>query len=573
MKSKRRGKFGKRKEKALIFAVLFATLAFSIVLVMTTSGIVVGAGTANNVSNCSSVNNISDSNVSLSSTTVQEAVDNASPGDMSVVYNGTYKENGVVNKSWKPGVQMNNSTGPVVPFGAYENQSGSPPEKYWAVIVGATSHYAYQDAEDMYNVLTRASDNWDANHIRFLVNESATKANIRDAIQWMANKASAEDTCLFYFSGHGNSTIDYSCDEADGFDETLCTFDDDIIDDELEEWIGELKAEKVVAILDACHSGGVLTPFQIGENTETYDLSGFAKDLEKADCLVIAGCRMNEEGYSLHELKNGVFTYYIVQGLWGAADKDDNGRITVRELCDYSFPKIVDYLEYPRQHPLLWPDDNTANNLILIKLKTSIPKKIKVPDEYRTIQEAVEAAMPGDAIEVSPGTYTENVIINKLLTINVPHGESIIHAAKASQSCIFVTMDNTSISGLICQNGSNGIQLWKSRNNIITNNNCSNNTCGFLLWSSNNNMLARNVASNNEHGIKLYKSRNNCITSSNCSNNLNGIYSVYSNENNISYNNCSYNLVGIGLEYSRSNKLIDNCHAQERDRYFWRFSN
>lgn len=59
--------------------------------------------------------------------------------------------------------------------------------------------------------------NWDMSHIQFLVNESATKANIRDAIQWMVNEASTGDTCLFYFSGHGDSIIDYSGDEADGF--------------------------------------------------------------------------------------------------------------------------------------------------------------------------------------------------------------------------------------------------------------------------------------------------------------------------------------------------------------------
>ncbi|MEA2052727.1 MAG: caspase family protein [Euryarchaeota archaeon] len=241
-------------------------------------------------------------------------------------------------------------------------------EEYWAVIVGCGDDVpAYRDAESMYNVLTVASDNWNASNIRFLINETATKANIRDAIQWMANKASAEDTCLFYFSGHGNSIIDYSDDEADGLDESLTAFDDNIIDDELEAWMGEVKAQKVVAILEACHSGGVLTPFQICEVKELYALDGFAKDPQKAHCLVLTGCRMNEKGVHMCNLKNGAFTYYIVQGLWGAADQDEDGSISVRELCDYSFPKIVEYRE-DTQHPLLWPDDNSANNFTLIQL-------------------------------------------------------------------------------------------------------------------------------------------------------------------------------------------------------------
>ncbi|NQE05462.1 Cell surface glycoprotein [ANME-1 cluster archaeon GoMg1] len=500
-------------------------LVISIALVIIASGIAVGAGTC----------------------------------DMSVVYNGTSKGNGVVNKSWKSVVQMDNSTDSVFSLGSYEKQLRIPTEEYWAVIVEGTSVYAHQDAKDMYNVLINASDNWDADHIR-LVNKNATKINIRNAIQWMANKASTEDTCLFYFSGHGGYTIDCTGDEADCFDESLNTSDDDIIDDELEEWISEVKAQKVVAILDACFSGGVLTPFQIGEAVETYDIEGFAIDLEKANCLVLTACRMNEECYGMGELKNGRFTYFIVQGLWGAADQDDDGIISVRELCDYSFPKIVEY-EEDTQHPLLWPEDTNANSYSLIKLKTSIPKKISVPEEYRTIQEAVEAAMPGDEIEVSPGTYTENVIINKPLTINARQGDSIIQATNTNLSCIFITADSTSISGLTCQNGYCGIQLYKSNNSAMTNNIVSDNFQGIYLSNSYQNIIANNTAKNNgDSGIYLKESNNNRITNNNCSSNhYQGINLILSNDNIIFNNTLKSNgNNGIYLTDSSNNTIRNN---------------
>ena len=479
---------------------------------------------------------------------------------------------------------VNNVSDSVAPVNKSEKQSGTATAEYWAVIVGATSHYAYQNAEDMYNVLTRRSDNWDTDHIRFLVNESATKSNIRDAIQWMANKASAGDTCLFYFSGHGNSPIDYNGDEVDGLDESLSTFDDSIIDDELEEWIDEIKTEKVVAILDACHSGGVLTPFlQISEAVEAYDLDGFASDLEKADCLVLASNRMDEEGYDVHELKNSVFTYFIVQGLWGAADKDNNGEISVREVCDYSFPKIVDYSE-DTQHPLLWPDDNTANNFTLIKLKASIPKRIRVPDEYRIIQEAVEAAMPGDTIEVSPGSYTETIIINKPLTINAPHGGAIIQAANTSLSCIFITIGNTTLSGLTCQNGANGIFLYKSNNSTIKNNAAtsngmagicfnsssdimftnnivnSNGMFGILMDSSSDIMFTNNIVnSNGMFGIYPFFSNSNRFTNNTAnSNGMVGIYPLFSSNNMFTNNTANSNSIGIFLGYSNNTILTNN---------------
>ena len=76
MKSERSGKFGKRKQKALIFVILFATLAFVSV------GCV--SATTHYVDPCQSI---------------QAAVDRAHPGDIIIVRDGTYTENIDVNKS------------------------------------------------------------------------------------------------------------------------------------------------------------------------------------------------------------------------------------------------------------------------------------------------------------------------------------------------------------------------------------------------------------------------------------------------------------------------------------------
>jgi nitrous oxidase accessory protein len=37
--------------------------------------------------------------------------------------------------------------------------------------------------------------------------------------------------------------------------------------------------------------------------------------------------------------------------------------------------------------------------------------------QFTTIQQAVDAAKPGDTVLVAPGTYTENIVVNKPLTI------------------------------------------------------------------------------------------------------------------------------------------------------------
>jgi len=47
---------------------------------------------------------------------------------------------------------------------------------------------------------------------------------------------------------------------------------------------------------------------------------------------------------------------------------------------------------------------------------------LMVPRDFATIQAAVDAAAPGDTVSVSPGTYTEQVVINKDLTV---HGSGL----------------------------------------------------------------------------------------------------------------------------------------------------
>ncbi|KAL0298288.1 UNVERIFIED_CONTAM: Metacaspase-1 [Sesamum radiatum] len=91
-----------------------------------------------------------------------------------------------------------------------------------------------------------------------------TKHNIRMAMFWLVQGCQAGDSLVFHYSGHGSQQRDYTGDEVDGFDETLCPLDFEtqgmIVDNEINATLVRPlpPGVKLHAIIDACHSGTVL---------------------------------------------------------------------------------------------------------------------------------------------------------------------------------------------------------------------------------------------------------------------------------------------------------------------------
>ena len=89
----------------------------------------------------------------------------------------------------------------------------------------------------------------------------------------------------------------------------------------------------------------------------------------------------------------------------------------------------------------------TAVSIIVALLTMALPLGVSqveaspgtsyVPDDYSTIQAAVNAASPDDTIIIRDGTYTENVDVNKdHLTIQSENGadSTIVQAADSNDS-------------------------------------------------------------------------------------------------------------------------------------------
>jgi len=192
------------------------------------------------------------------------------------------------------------------------------------------------------------------------------------------------------------------------------------------------------------------------------------------------------------------------------------------------------------------------------------PKTIHVPIDCSTIQEAIDAASPGDTIYVYSGIYYENVIVNKAVSLIGENRSFTIVDGSEAGNVFSITRDNVSIRGFTIKNSgflNTGIHLDDANDCNITENDITDNYYGFWLDSSSNNTITgNNIKENNWEGIRLYYSLNNSITGNNITaNNGFGIYLYYSSNNSITGNSIKANNgCGIYLYYCSNNSITGN---------------
>lgn len=164
--------------------------------------------------------------------------------------------------------------------------------------------------------------------------------------------------------------------------------------------------------------------------------------------------------------------------------------------------------------------------------------------DFTKIQDAVNAANPEDTIAVYPGSYTENVDVNKEnLTIESVNGAdlTIVQVANLTDHAFEVTADNVTIKG------------------FTTNGSTSEEIGGICLNSAHLCSISNNIVLNGYYGIFLIHSLNNNVTGNRISDNYDGILVLNSSDNEITINDISKNGKGILVQGgSSNNKIVNN---------------
>ena len=218
------------------------------------------------------------------------------------------------------------------------------------------------DARDMHRLLQGGRCGYA--DVQLLLDEQATKAGIRAGLQRLAKRAGPNATAFVYFSGHGgriesgphaeNYLISYDCNLA-----TLPATS--ISGAELTDWLREIQAGRLLVVFDCCHSGGTGAPKTLDPAMEMK--SGLSENYYERLAagrgrVIIASSRTDEVSWALPEMKNSLFTHYLLEALQGGARVRGDGLIRVFDIFDYVSEQVPTRAE---QHPIFKTADLENN--------------------------------------------------------------------------------------------------------------------------------------------------------------------------------------------------------------------
>ncbi|MCK4457313.1 MAG: fibronectin type III domain-containing protein [Thermoplasmata archaeon] len=151
------------------------------------------------------------------------------------------------------------------------------------------------------------------------------------------------------------------------------------------------------------------------------------------------------------------------------------------------------------------------------------------PGNYTTIQAAIDAANPGETVFVFSGTYYENVVVNKTMSLMGESRDATIIDGGGVGDTVYLTASWVNITGFTVT-GSDvggieaGIRLQDAHNCNVSWNNVSGNGFGITLNQAHNSTIAHNNLFLNSDNIAMYVTRSTNATITQNVMSRNGIY-------------------------------------------------
>lgn len=238
--------------------------------------------------------------------------------------------------------------------------------KLWGVVIGVSRYknvppqaqlrFAHRDAEAFAAFLqTPNGGGFPSSNLKILLEENATLSAIRTALgTWVARSAEPADVVYLYFAGHGVTEgeregylLGYDSDPQDLYATALSI-------SELDKIVTErIRARTVVLLVDACHAGHLGWASRgPGEHALISRYMGEVGQRGHGVFRLLAS-RADERSYEGEQWGggHGAFTYFLLEGLRGKADRDKDGVVRATEVIEFLSETVAaetKALQHPR---------------------------------------------------------------------------------------------------------------------------------------------------------------------------------------------------------------------------------
>lgn len=292
------------------------------------------------------------------------------------------------------------------------HQSTNPPvNQTRAVVIGISDYqdaaipdlrFADRDAEAFANFLrSPGGGSLNGDHLKVLINDQATVAQIGITLGWLMDESKPGDQAIIYFSGHGD--VEAKLLNQLGF---LLLWDSPahayltgaLAVDMLRQVVSTLsinRKAKVFVVVDACRAGKLADNTVIGPQLTGSELTQQFGQEQK-----VLSCQPNEFSIEGEQWDGGrgVFSYHLCNGLYGLADGDRDGQVTLFEIGRYLEDRVPKEVSPLSQMPLtvgdkwglLFPVDGPT--LAVLEKQGAPPVSIARVEQRGMLQEVLAKA-------------------------------------------------------------------------------------------------------------------------------------------------------------------------------------
>jgi hypothetical protein len=252
-----------------------------------------------------------------------------------------YADGRKITGFWTAGKPIENAQTKEEPAIAKPDNPFNSEVKIWAVIVGASRYlnlpslkYTDDDAYQVYAFLKSPEGGAvPDNQVKILIDEAATRDNIINTLKSTFYQADSNDVVFLYFAGHGINGY-YLPSDSDGYSNRISY-------DEIKRIIENSEARHKLCIADACYSGSLMA--QRSAFGESLDLFYSTFEKTKGGTAFLMSSKKEEISLESAGVRQGIFSYYLLQGLKGEADTNHDKIVTIKELYDYVYQKVREY--------------------------------------------------------------------------------------------------------------------------------------------------------------------------------------------------------------------------------------